>query len=124
MFPNSIRDKGGGYSNYEIRIPSFDGNLDIKSSLFWIDEVNKLLNVVCIPMEDHVEFVAYKLKGRASTWWKQLQNIRMYQGKPPIRTWRRMKKLLQTRCIALEEEEMEIRPPAVMRSYRSNKIAE
>jgi len=28
MFLNSIRDKGGGYSNpYEIRIPSFDGNL-------------------------------------------------------------------------------------------------
>ena len=66
-FSNSIRDKGEEYLNpYEIRIPSFDGNLDIDSSLLWIDEVDKLLNVTCIPMKDHVEFVAYKLKGRVA----------------------------------------------------------
>ena len=33
-FPNFIRDKGGGYSNLdEFRIPSFDGSLDVESSL-------------------------------------------------------------------------------------------
>ena len=38
MFPNSIRDKGGGYSNHdEFGIPSFNGNLDVESSLLWID---------------------------------------------------------------------------------------
>jgi len=76
-----------------------------------------------IPMEDQVEFVTYKLKGRDAAWWNQFQNIRMYQGKLPIRTWRRMKILLQARCLTLKEEEMKNRPGPFMRSYRSNKIA-
>jgi len=38
-----------------------------------------------IPMEDQAEFVAYKLKRRAVAWRNQFQNIRMYQGKSPIR---------------------------------------
>ena len=36
----------------------------------------------------------------------------------------RMKRLLRTHSLALEEEEMEIRSPPIMRSYRSNKTAE
>jgi len=61
-------------------------------------------------MKHHVEFVGYKLKGKAVTLWNQLQNICIYQGKPPIRTWRRIERILQAHCLALEEEEMEIRP--------------
>jgi len=87
---------------------------------------------VCILMEDHVKFVACKLKERVAACWNQLQNIHMYQDKSSIRTWRWMKILLQDHCLASEEEEMPlsgggrdgIRPPPVMRSYQSNKIAE
>ena len=78
MFSNSFNDKRGGYSNPdEFRILSFDRNLNTESSLLWIDEFDKLLDMVCIPMEDHVEFVAYKLRGRATIWWNQLQNVYM-----------------------------------------------
>jgi len=64
--PNFVRDKGGGYSNPdEFRIPSFDGSHD--SSLIWIDEVDKLFDMACILMENHVMFMAYKLKRRAMT---------------------------------------------------------
>ena len=91
-FPNSFHDKRGSYSNPdEFRISSLDRNLDIEPSLLWIDEVDKLLDVMCIPTEDHVKFVAYKLKRRAAACWNQLQHIRMLQGKPPIRTWRKMR---------------------------------
>ena len=80
-FPNSIHDRGGGYSYpYEIKIPSFDGDLNIDSSLLWINGVDKLLDMACILMEVHVEFVASKLEGRGETWRNQLQNVRMYQG--------------------------------------------
>jgi len=56
-------------------IPSFDGNLDIESSLLWIDETDKLFDMVYILIENHVKFEAYKLEGRAAVWWNQLQNI-------------------------------------------------
>jgi len=110
MLPNSICDQGGGYSNFgefSNSIPSFDGSHDIESTLLWIEEVGKLFDMEYIPIEDHIEFATYKLKGRTSTWWNQFQNIYMYQGKSLIRTWRRVERLLQARSLALEEEEME-----------------
>ena len=66
-FPSSFRGKRGGYSDPdEFMIPSFDDNLDIRSSLLWIDKVDKLLDMACISLEDFTEFVASKLKGRAA----------------------------------------------------------
>ena len=67
-FFNSIHGKGGGYSNFdEFGVPSFNENLDFELSLLWIDKVDKLFYMKYIPMEDYVEFVAYKLKGRTAT---------------------------------------------------------
>ena len=74
-----------------------------------------------ISVEEYVKFVTYKLKERAAERWNQLQDIRMYQGKSPIRTWRQMNILLQARSLSLEEEEIEIGPRPFMRSYWSNK---
>ena len=48
----------------------------------------------------------------------------MHQDKSLIRNWRRMRRLLQACCFALEEEEMEIRPQLFLRSYRLNETAE
>ena len=50
----------------------------------WIDEIDKLFDMEYL-IEEHVKFVTYKLKGKAPTWLNQLQNILMYQGKPPIK---------------------------------------
>ena len=64
-FSNFIGEKEGGYSNPdEFRTPSFDESLNIVSSFIWIDEVDKLFDMAYIPIENHVKFVAYKLKGR------------------------------------------------------------
>jgi len=100
------------------------GSLDVVSILLWIDKIDGFFDMEYNPIKDQVEFVTYKLKGRAVTWWNQFQNIRMYQRKPPIRMWRRMKRLLQSCCLALEEEEMENWPRPFTRSYRTNEIAE
>ena len=68
-FPNSVRDKGGGYSNFDkFGIPSFDGNLDIESTLLWIEKIDNLFDIKHILMEDYVELVVYKHKGRAVAW--------------------------------------------------------
>jgi len=66
-------------------------------------------------MEDHVEFVVHKLKGRTAAWWDRFQNMRMYQDKPPIRTWSRMKRFLQAHSFAFGGP--------FIRFYRSNEIA-
>jgi len=76
-----------------------------------------------IHIEDHVEFVVHKLKGRTAAWWDQFQNMCTYQGKPPIRTWRQMKRLLQARSFALEKEEMKNRPRPFMRFYQPNETS-
>jgi len=61
-------------------------------------------------MKDHVESVVHNLKERTAVWWEQFQNMCMYQDKPPIRTWRRMKRLLCARSFVLKEEETKIDP--------------
>jgi len=54
-FPNSFHGKERGYSNPgKFRIPSFDGNLNIRSSLLWIDKVDKLFDMGYIFIEDQV----------------------------------------------------------------------
>jgi len=65
-FSNSIRDKRGGYSNPDEFKILFYENIDIESSFLWIDEVDKLFDIMYIPMKNHVKFVAYKLKGKAA----------------------------------------------------------
>ncbi|GJS60109.1 transposon ty3-I gag-pol polyprotein [Tanacetum coccineum] len=42
-----------------------------------------------------VDLVAYKLKGGAQSWWKNLQLIRERQGKLPITSWERMERELR-----------------------------
>jgi len=52
-----------GFSN---SIPYFDGSFDVESTLLWIDKIDGLFDMEYIPMKDQVEFVSYKLKGRAA----------------------------------------------------------
>jgi len=56
-FPNPDRRRGDpSSSEYQIKIeiPSFSGNLDIKSFLDWIYEVEKLFDMAYVPEKKHV----------------------------------------------------------------------
>ena len=52
----------------EIEIPSFSENLDIKSLLNWIYEIDKFFDMAYVLTEKQVKFVAYKLKRGAVVW--------------------------------------------------------
>ena len=87
--PNEYRMK--------IEISFFSENIDIKSFLDWVYEVEKFLGMAYVPTEKHVKFMAYKLKGGAVAWWHQLQITR--RRKPPAMTWRRMEQLLKGKLL-------------------------
>jgi len=75
-FPNHDRRRDYSIPNeyrMKIEILSFCENLDIKSFFDWVYEVVKFCDMTYVPVENHVQFVAYKLKGEAAAWWDQLQ---------------------------------------------------
>nr|GFB67854.1 subtilisin-like protease [Tanacetum cinerariifolium] len=72
-------------------IPTFSGSLNIEDFLDWVSETEKYFELMDIPEDPQVKYVAYKLRGVASSWWDNLQTGRRRQRMQPIRTWRKMK---------------------------------
>ncbi|GJV98067.1 putative receptor protein kinase ZmPK1 [Tanacetum coccineum] len=58
-----------------------------------------------IPEDSQVKYVAYKLRGAASSWWDNLQTGRRRQQKQPIRTWRKMKRVMFARFLPVDYEQ-------------------
>ena len=88
-------------SDYRLKldIPSFDGHLHIEDFLDWLKTVESFFDYMDVLAEKQVELVAYKLKGGASIWWDQVLINRRREGKGPIRSWARMRKLLKSRFL-------------------------
>ncbi|GJZ84396.1 hypothetical protein Tco_0649735, partial [Tanacetum coccineum] len=55
-------------------IPTFSGSLNIEDFLDWVSETEKYFELVDIPEESQVKYVAYKLRGAASSWWVMTSN--------------------------------------------------
>ena len=62
-------------------IPTFSGSLNIEDFLDWVSETEKYFELMDIPEESQVKYVAYKLRGAASSWWDNLQTGRRRQYK-------------------------------------------
>ncbi|GJS85143.1 putative receptor protein kinase ZmPK1 [Tanacetum coccineum] len=70
------------------------------------EEEEKYFELMDIPEYSQVKYVAYKLRGAASSWWDNLQTGRRRQRKQPIRTWRKMKRTIDEAVrIALKAEQ-------------------
>nr|GEW12452.1 Gag-Pol polyprotein-like protein [Tanacetum cinerariifolium] len=54
-------------------IPTFLGSLNIEYFLDWVFETEKYFELMDIPEDSQVKYVAYKLRGAASSWWDNLQ---------------------------------------------------
>lgn len=83
----------------KIDLPTFNGHLCIEEFLDWLAEVEQFFENMQIPDEKQGKLVAYKLKGGASAWW-ELQCSRTHQGKMPIRSWTKMKRILKVQIFA------------------------
>ncbi|GJU81012.1 hypothetical protein Tco_1283377 [Tanacetum coccineum] len=80
-------------------IPTFLGSLNIEDFLDWVSETEKYFELMDIPEDSQVKYVAYKLRGATSSWWDNLQTRRRRQRKQPIRTWRKMKRVMFARSL-------------------------
>ena len=82
-----------------VELPSFNGNVSIEEYLDWVSEVEKFFDYMGTTDEKQVCLVAYKLKGGASAWWDRVQLNHTCERKLPMRSWRRMKRLMLDRFL-------------------------
>nr|GEU44494.1 putative mitochondrial protein [Tanacetum cinerariifolium] len=54
-----------------------------------------VFNIMKVPKEVQVKVVAYKLRGGAGAWWQREQDNRRAQGRRPVDTWMRMKRMIK-----------------------------
>ncbi|KAK8918699.1 hypothetical protein KSP39_PZI020999 [Platanthera zijinensis] len=95
---NHAPDPNLQYRNQHPRIradiPELSGSLHIKDFLDWISKVEKYFELMSVPEDLQVRYVAYKLKGASLAWWDNTQATRRHQLKRPVRNWVKMKQLL------------------------------
>ena len=83
----------------KVELPSFNGNVSIEEYLDWVSEVEKFFDYMDTADDKQMCLVAYKLKGGASAWWDRVQLNHTHERKLPIRSWRRMKRLMEDRFL-------------------------
>ena len=107
---NPYNANTGGRGNQMFRmkmdLPNFNGQLQIERFLDWLAMVERFFDYMDIPEDKRVKLVAYKLIGGASAWWEQLQLTRMRQGKGMIQTWSKMRRLLRSRYLPPDYEQI------------------
>ncbi|KAA0061454.1 reverse transcriptase [Cucumis melo var. makuwa] len=89
----------------KIDLPTYNGKRDIESFLDWIKNIENFFNYMDTPDRKKMHLVALKLCGGASAWWDQLEINRQRYGKPPIRSWEKMKELLKAHFLPLNYEQ-------------------
>ena len=60
----------------------------------WLSKVERVFKYYEVPEDRRVKLASIKLKGRASTWWEQIQVHRLRRDKPKLHAWTKMKKKL------------------------------
>ncbi|GJU40086.1 putative CCCH-type zinc finger family protein, partial [Tanacetum coccineum] len=83
-------------------IPTFSVSLNIEDFLDWVGKYFELMD---IPKDSQVKYVAYKLRGVASSWWDNLQTGLRRQRKRPIGTWHKMKRVMFARFLPVNYEQ-------------------
>ncbi|GJZ14964.1 hypothetical protein Tco_0550641, partial [Tanacetum coccineum] len=111
QFNPAGENRGGGYRRnnefkLKVNIPSFNGTLAVEDFIDWLAEVDRFFEYMEIPEDQRVRLVACRLKGCASAWWERSQVKRYREGKQPIRTWYRMKQLLQKDFLPPDDEQI------------------
>ncbi|KAI0494147.1 hypothetical protein KFK09_024278 [Dendrobium nobile] len=88
----------------KLDIPYFDGRMHIEDYLDWEKAVKNFFEYMEVVPDRQVRYVACRLKGGASAWWAQITHMRQRKGKGKVRSWQRMKQLLQAQFLPTDYE--------------------
>jgi len=80
---------------YKLKHPPFTGGHDPLEAQNWLDELNKIFEVVQCTDKQKVTFAAYMLKGAANNWWNLAKSCRIAKGKPV--NWEKFQELFLDR---------------------------
>lgn len=85
----------------KIDLPSFDERLDVEEFLDWASKVENFFKYADMSDEKKIKLVAFKFQRGASSWWEQVETNPRYYGKPPIRSWPKLLKMMKKRFLPL-----------------------
>ncbi|GJX89476.1 putative retrotransposon copia-like protein [Tanacetum coccineum] len=83
----------------KIEIPEFKGKVHPDEFIDWLSTVERIFDLRDIPDHLKVKLVAIKLQKYASLWWDHVKKQRLQDGKSKVKTWPKMKKLLQEKFL-------------------------
>ncbi|XP_035834279.1 uncharacterized protein LOC110883263 [Helianthus annuus] len=95
---SGVQQKGSGtwHSNeIKVEIPEYDGRLDPYEFVEWLRMVECVFYYKETTEENKVKIVAMKLRKYASTWWANTRTKRERLGKPKVKEWAKMKRLMK-----------------------------
>ncbi|XP_076959895.1 uncharacterized protein LOC143636105 [Bidens hawaiensis] len=82
-----------------VKIPEFEGRVQLDDFIEWIHTVERVFDLRDIPDKLKVKLVAIKLCKHASLWWDHVRKKRLQEGKRKVETWDKMKKLLKVKFL-------------------------
>nr|GEV65531.1 hypothetical protein CTI12_AA373220 [Tanacetum cinerariifolium] len=94
------RGPGTWHSNdIKVEIPEYDGKLDPDEFVEWLRMVECAFDYKTTTEENKLKIVAMKLRKYASTWWANMCTKRERMGKPKVKDWTKMKRLMKQKFL-------------------------
>ncbi|XP_061344654.1 uncharacterized protein LOC133290573 [Gastrolobium bilobum] len=85
----------------KIEIPEFEGTTYSDEFIDWLHTVERVFDIRDLTKDQKVKLVAIKLRKHASYWWEHIKKQQKKEGKSKIRSWDKMKKLLQQKFLPI-----------------------
>ena len=85
--------------NFKVEILEFQSSLKPEDFVDWLNTIERMFDYYEVIDEKKVKLFTIRLKGRASTWWEQLQISCQRSGQVKIKSWEKMKKKLREKFL-------------------------
>ncbi|KAI5324497.1 hypothetical protein L3X38_033570 [Prunus dulcis] len=101
-------ERAGGFTRsqphqyYVADVPCFMGSDCIEGFLEWVADVEEIFDTISNSEDKMVKIVVSRLRGDVAFWWDEMLKSMKQQGKNPIASWNRMKRLLVEKFFPFE----------------------